>query len=622
MKLFPFSIIRSGQQEFMDDVADSVKSGRHLAAHAPTGIGKTAGVLTPALEYALDNGKTVFFLTPKHTQHIIVVDTLRKVHKKYGVNINAVDIIGKQWMCPHGVKDLSSREFNEFCRSKKKDETCDYYNNTKKTKLSENAREVIAEIRREPVHNEAVKKMCSAKNLCPYEVCIEAGKTANVIVCDYFHLFSPQVRKAFLTKLDKKIEDSIIIVDEAHNLPERVRSLLSSKLTDYMLNRAGKEASSLGSRQLVEDYKNLTKVLKKLCKGMTGRERFVSREEFMEEVKEAVKLSYLELVDEVEGLGEEVLKIPGRFRSYSKSVANFLDTWKGDNVGYARILQKEDNKITVSYNCLDPSLSSRDVFDNAHSCILMSGTLIPLHMYSNLLGLDEARTAEKAYKSPFPRENRLLLLVPSLTTKYNMRSEFMYQKYAKHLRDVISSVPGNIAVFYPAYSILESISRMTGETGKEVIVEKQAMKKEDRGQLYNRLLHARGNGGAVLMAVQAGSFSEGMDYPENLLDAVVIVGLPLERPDLETDALIDYYDFKFERGWDYGYIYPAMNRALQAAGRCIRSETDRGAIILMEERFRWANYRKCFPTDFEFTVTETPAKYLEKFWKKSATSGN
>lgn len=117
-----------------------------------------------------------------------------------------------------------------------------------------------------------------------------------------------------------------------------------------------------------------------------------------------------------------------------------------------------------------------------------------------------------------------------------------------------------------------------------------------------------------MMAVQAGSFSEGLDYADNLLDAVIIVGLPLERPNLETQALIDYYDFKFERGWDFGYIYPAMNRALQAAGRCIRSETDRGAVILLDERFMWGNYRKCFPSDFEFNVTELPEKYLRRFF--------
>jgi len=132
--------------------------------------------------------------------------------------------------------------------------------------------------------------------------------------------------------------------------------------------------------------------------------------------------------------------------------------------------------------------------------------------------------------------------------------------------------------------------------------------------MYNRLTALTNEKGGILAGVQAGSFSEGVDYANNLLDAVIIVGLPLEIPNLEVKSLIEYYDFKFERGWDYGYIYPAMNRALQAAGRCIRSETDRGAIILMDERFRWQNYAKCFPKDFSAIVTELPEKYVAGFF--------
>jgi DNA excision repair protein ERCC-2 len=148
---------------------------------------------------------------------------------------------------------------------------------------------------------------------------------------------------------------------------------------------------------------------------------------------------------------------------------------------------------------------------------------------------------------------------------------------------------------------------------KRVLIERQEMTAQDRRKLHSQLSGARGNGGGVLMGVMAGSLSEGVDYPESLLDAVIVVGLPLEKPDLTTNSLIEYYDFKFGRGWDYGYIYPAVNRALQAAGRCIRSETDRGAIILLDERFRWKNYAKVLP-EADYIVTEEPVKYLRKFF--------
>ncbi|MCJ7478819.1 MAG: hypothetical protein MUP63_01415, partial [Candidatus Nanohaloarchaeota archaeon QJJ-7] len=111
-----------------------------------------------------------------------------------------------------------------------------------------------------------------------------------------------------------------------------------------------------------------------------------------------------------------------------------------------------------------------------------------------------------------------------------------------------------------------------------------------------------------------GSFGEGVDYPGKLMNAVFVVGLPLQRPDLETKSLIDFYDYKFDRGWDYGYAYPAMNRAMQAAGRCIRSKNDEGVIVYMDERYTWGNYRKVFPPEEDFTVTQAPWQEMEKFF--------
>jgi DNA excision repair protein ERCC-2 len=616
MKYFPYPRVRPGQLEFMHDVEKALKKGGNLVAHAPTGIGKTAGVLAPALKHVLSAGKTIFFLTPKHTQHIIVVDTLQRIQKKAAVSVTAVDIIGKQWMCPHKTGDLSSREFNEYCRARKKDETCVQYNNVRRGRLTSRAKEVVDEIKGTVLHNEDLRKLCSKHDLCPYEICVEAGKSADVVICDYFHVFSPPVRKAFLTKLGKDVCDSIIIVDEAHNLPDRVRKLLSHSLSDYSIKRAIKEASTVGYHQLAEDLRDLGGVLRSLGRGLKpGCEAFIVREDFMNKLAEKLRLEYDEFTVDLEALGGEVLKIPGRYRSYSKNISRFLEVWKGPDIGFARILRKLDRGVSLYYKCLDPSVSCGGVFSEASCSVLMSGTLVPLKMYGDVLGLSESKTLERAYQSPFPPENRLALIVPGVTTKYSCRSEYMYDRYARLLSEIISVVSGNVAVFYPAYRLLESVTgRLDSGIGKEFLVERQGMRKDDRRRLFERLVKLHGNGGGVLFGVQAGSFSEGLDYADNLLDCVVVVGLPLERPDLETQALIDYYDFRFERGWDYGYIYPAMNRALQAAGRCIRSERDRGAVVLLDERFKWGNYRKCFPVDFEFIVTEEPQKYLKKFF--------
>ncbi|MDD5111940.1 MAG: ATP-dependent DNA helicase [Candidatus Altiarchaeota archaeon] len=615
--LFPYAIVRGGQEDFLHDVEDAVKSRQLLLAHAPTGIGKTVASLAPALEYALEKQKTILFLTPKHTQHTIVIDTLASINLRHKVNATAVDIIGKRWMCQHNVEDLDSREFNEFCRSKKKDETCAYYNNVRKGRLTDKALEMIAQVRGALMHNEEIVKRCSDKNLCPYEICIEAGKKSNVIICDYFHVFSPKIREAFLGKLEKELEDCILIVDEAHNLPERVRKLLSVNLGDYVLKMAAKEAAVLGRKNLESDLEDIARILKKFARKLgEGDERFVAKDELASAIKEATKTSYDDILASLDALGDEVLKIPNRYRSYARIVYNFLDSWTGEDIGYARILRKTDKGVILSYKCLDPAVSCKPVFDAAHSAVLMSGTLLPLAMYAEVLGLDKKRRREGSYASPFPPENKLGLIVTGMTTKYAKRSDLMYRKYAEAIRHAASYIPGNIAVFHPAYHIMNAIGRelVKHPLNKPLLMERKEMTKGERKELYSRLIRMKDGSGGMLMGVQAGSLSEGVDYPDNMLSAVLIIGLPLERPDLETQALIDYYDVKFQRGWDYGYTYPAMNRALQAAGRCIRSGTDKGAILLMDERYRWANYRKCLPDDYGFRVTENPQEQLEKFF--------
>jgi len=616
MNLFPFKRIREGQREFLEDTRKAIYEGKHLVAHAPTGIGKTAAVMAPSLEYALENNKTIFFITPKHTQHTIVIDTLRRIKRKFRINFIAVDIIGKQWTCPHKVRDLDSREFNEFCRAIKRDERCRYYKNVRKKRLSENTKRIIERIKKEPMHSEEISELCSDNMLCPYEVCVEVGKDATVVVCDYFHIFSPGVRNAFFSKLNKGLQNSILIIDEAHNLPDRIRRLLSYKLSEYSLKRAIKEANFLGYEHLSDDFRDTIKVLRGLGKGMKpGDEKIVDRSEFTNALIEKIGMKYEEFIDTVDDLGEEVLRIPKRYRSYAKTISRFLEMWNEEGMGYARILRR-DNVFSLNYTCLDPSISSRDVFAETYSSISMSGTLLPLNMYSDVLDLKPDRVILREYPSPFPKENKLIILTPGVTTKYSKRGDFMYKKYAQIIFKIIREIPGNVAIFFPAYRVLNSIREhlIKFKPDKDILIERQGMKKDDRLQLYNRLVNSRGNG-ALLLGVQAGSLSEGVDYANNILNGVIVVGLPLEIPSLETKSLIEYYDFKFERGWDYGYIYPAMNRVLQSAGRCIRSETDKGVIVLMDERFKWRNYSKCFPMDFEAIITEVPERYIRRFFE-------
>ncbi len=178
----------------------------------------------------------------------------------------------------------------------------------------------------------------------------------------------------------------------------------------------------------------------------------------------------------------------------------------------------------------------------------------------------------------------------------------------------IRAVKGNAIVFFPSYGMRDHIYDMiSSAVKKHVILENSKMTKEERDNVKDDM-RKRAAEGAVLFGVMGGSFSEGIDLPGDLLNGVIIVGLPLERPNLSIQALIDYYDQRFRRGRDYGYNFPAMIKAMQAAGRCIRTEKDRGVVVFIDERFTWKNYRSIFPKSWEFVVTERPEAEVKKFF--------
>jgi DNA excision repair protein ERCC-2 len=612
VKYFPYDGVRGGQRDFLRDCVDAGKSQKILLAHAPTGIGKTAAALSGALETAIEAGHTIFFLTPKHTQHAIVVDTIQKINARNNMSVKIVDIIGKQWMCPHNVAGLPPREFNEFCRAQKSGENCPYYNNTRRGKTTGKAQKIIKKALSCPLHNEQLVNLCSKHRLCPYEILLEAGKKADIIVCDYYHIFNPKIRRAMLAKLQKNIEETILIVDEAHNLPDRIRSIMSQSISAYTIKHAIKEAKDLGYPDIACQMRALEGLLKKYGrKTPKAGEEYVGKKAFIEDLIREAGVSYDDFTKSAGEVGLQVLKTPKRYRSHSKTLSSFLKTWGESGAGFARILEKDKKNIHLSHKCLDPGIFCAQTFKNCHSATLMSGTLNPLPMYSELLGIPDNRCEHRMYTSPFPEDNKLTIIVPGLTTKYSMRDEGMYRKYSSKISQLLDVIPGNCAIFYPSYTLAQKINDKV-KTDRVILSERQDMKKRERQRIYSNL---SGCERAVLSAVQAGGFSEGVDYPENLLDAVIIVGLPLEKPNLETQALIEYYDLKYGRGWDYGYIYPAMNRTLQAAGRCIRSESDRAAIILLDERYTWINYRRCLPQEANYIISEQPGKYLQRFYK-------
>ena len=619
--LFPHDEPRKVQKAFMMQVKEALKSRNSLLVHAPTGIGKTAAALPPALAYALENKKTVFFLTSRHTQHKIAIDTLQKVREKYGISFLVVDMIGKRNMCSiEGVDALGSAEFSLYCKEMRENGKCEHYSNIKERgKLSFEAQLALKELKdMNVVPVEKLSENCRQHKLCPYEISCMLAKEAAVIIADYNHIINPNIRDSLFKRTGKTMADCIIILDEAHNLPDRCRELLTKSLSTYTMDSAIKETRAMSLNEMADDLVKIRDALSELAAKipLDKTEAKVAKEEFYDRMEKIA--SYEELCGNYKFVAEQVLET--KRKSFAGAVAEFMESWTGPDEAFVRFITRGFNKAgktytELTYRCLDPSLIIKPVAEQCHAMIAMSGTLTPAEMYRDLFGLDAAKTIMAEYSDPFPSENRKNLIVPGTTTKFAARSNKMYEKIAQQAASICNSVPGNSAVFFPSYQILENVyAYFSNACNKTILMEQAGLTKTEKEEMLEKFKQYK-DSGAVLLGVSAGSFGEGIDLMGDYLKSVVVVGLPLARPNLETQELISYYDKKYQRGWDYGYTYPALIKVMQNAGRCIRSETDKGVIAFLDERYKWKRYRDCFPKSWDIEVTEEPHKKIEEFFR-------
>ncbi len=612
--LFPHESIRPIQNDMLQSVKEAIDNKESIVMHAPTGIGKTAATIAPALEYALKNDKTVFFLTSRHTQHKIVIDTLKIIEKKYNEHIVVADIIGKKWLCPTAnTTKISSSDFIEYCKNQREKDLCGQYLKTiNKNKLTTEGKLTYEKARDSIMDSEELMEICETHKVCPYEILIKLASTANIIVADYYYIFNPIIQENFFAKTGKKLEDSIIIVDEGHNLPIRIRELMTNKLSTFIVSRAEKEVQKYGLES-VRDYVDILRgVLGTLSQGV-DREKIVDKEEFISQIEE-----YQQVMASLEFAADDVRD--QQRSSFIGSISSFMDAWlEGEDEGFVRFIEvgqfNNERTITLQKRCLDPALITKPIIKNSHSTILMSGTLSPTVMYKDILGFPSS-TIEKSFESPFPKNNRLTMVVPKTTTKYSARSEEQYKEIAKITAEICNSVPGNTAVFFPSYRVMEDVSSYFNiMCEKTIFSEKPRMNKNDKNSMLESFKKYK-KIGAVLLGVAAANFSEGIDLPGDFLKGVIVVGLPLQPPNLEVKELIKYYETRFGNGWDYGYVLPAITKSMQAAGRCIRSENDKGIVVFLDQRYTWPNYFKCFPTDWDLKITVDYKKATSEFFKQ------
>jgi len=660
--LFPHDTVRDQQDILIDGVLRAIDTRGKLVVHAPTGLGKTAATLAPAIERALALDKVVIFMTSRLTQHALALQTVSRIRQRHNIAIPVVDLIGKKHMCLQpGVDRLGGKEFAEYCKSMREDSICEYYTRLKQNEQpSQATRSVIVQLgNTAPNTPEQVKMICAEEehSLCPYEITMMLAKEARVIIADYSYIFNETIRDNFFRRINRELVDCILVVDEGHNLPERVKDLASERISTFTLRRAATELTKMQQEDHLHHLRSIGDLLQSLGAGlrMGNDESYISRDQFLDGVRHICPPEQL-----IDALNDVATSIREEQKSSScGAIADFLTAWSGDDDGFTRIISLQNDRedrseesvrgtserddgsppaqlslfgvpvipalsrpalpassrpqpLQLSYRCLDPAVITRPVFEAAFATVVMSGTLTPTDMYARLIGIDDA--TQLTLRSPFPTENRINIVVPKTTTKFTTRSVQMYQEIATVCGELLSAIPGNAAIFLPSYKLLGDVRvHIEHLTSKTVFAEHPSFTKEEREDLLLRFKQYKSTG-AVLLGVMGGSFSEGIDLPGDELRAVIIIGLPLGRPDLETKALIAHYDRKFGRGWDYGYTFPAFNKTLQSAGRCIRTETDKGAVIFVDERYSWKRYYDCFPEEWNIAVTTKYVHLLRAFF--------
>ncbi len=614
--LFAHDTIRPVQQDMMQIVQEALATKKHAIIHAPTGIGKTAAVLFPILTHALEKKLTVFYLTSRHTQHKIVLETLAKMREKSGKNIVVADIIGKKWMCLQGgASTMKSHDFTAFCKGLIEGEACEYYLNSKDKKPSMKSLQLIDDmLQGGNCTSEEIVEICRAANICPYEVSMYLAEQANVIIGDYHYIFNQSIRDMFLSRIKKNLEQCIIIVDEGHNLPARLRELLSETLSTITLNRAAKEARDAHDETTAQLLISIKQAIEDFGRELyNGQEKLLTKNDLMQKIQMVENYDIIE--EKLSILANIVRK--DKKTSFAGHVLAFLSSWKGEDTGYARVMSKKSvmgsEAVTIQYTCLDPGIASRDIIEASNGVFMISGTLSPVIMYRDLLSFPkDSMTLE--LPSPFPHSNKLNLIIPRTTTQYKKRDEQQYTDIATICADIISLVPGCVGVFLPSYAILSEISMRLKKTCTKTQFEEQPnMQKNDKEALLEAFKKYK-NSGAVLLGVSSASFAEGIDLP-GVFKAIIVVGIPLQPPDLETQELIKYYDARFSKGREYGYVWPAFTKTVQSAGRCIRSEHDKGVLVFLDERYAWPSYLSCFPSEWQLKIKKEYKAEIEGFFK-------
>ncbi len=593
---FPFEEYREGQYKFMGAVYQTLIKEDILYSIAPTGIGKTVGSLYSALKTINNEVEKIFYLTAKNAGKKIVVDTVNLL-KKNGLICKTTVINSKEAMCLMDKVDCDP----DICPYSK-----GFFN-----RLRDAVHDIF-------VHNDVydmklIKDYGKYHSICPHEFSLELSNYSDLVICDYNYAFDPRVH------LIRYFEDDYyspkLLIDEAHNMVDRSRSMYSCSISKESLINLRKAAN-----KVKPSVRSRIKILLDYIDVFVKDNEIEKAQFFYQDELDDILLNYTEAIT---SKLERVLAENKKFTKRDKvldgyfELLQFVRISEFYNENYKYIIQVIDENIVITLSCLDASNYILDTIKNRVSgVVLFSATLFPVDYYVKLITKGEGKTI--SIPSPFKQSHLGLFVDDSTSTRYRDR-----QRSIGNIIDSIYALAetkiGNYIVFFPSYVYLNMVLEEFNCEDYQMLVQTRNMSLYQRNVMLNEF-NTINDKSKVAFFVLGGSFSEGIDYIGEMLSGVLIVGVAMPQFNKYNELLRNHFDDEFNQGFDYAYTFPGMNKVIQAVGRVIRTNHDIGVAILFDDRYSHAKYKDLFPRNWSHALRIQKGQYLqsylEDFWKK------
>jgi Rad3-related DNA helicase len=600
--IFPYEY-REGQKELAVSVYKTILRKKRLFIQAPTGVGKTLATLFPSLK-AMGEGlhEKIFYLTARTITRTVAADTLDLLRNQK-IRVKSLILTAKEKLC--------------ICEEMECDpEHCPYAKGHF-DRINDAVYDLLLN-GPDSYTREVLLSQADKYRVCPFELSLDLSVWVDVVICDYNYVFDPNVYlKRFFGEGVKGTY--LFLVDEAHNLVERGRSMYSASICKEEILDMKRLVKGMGTplSQTLEKCNRQLLILKRECEGGCQKLSSIS----------GISVQMMNLMSELDRFLEKEKGIPESMKKtltdFYFEVRDFLDICDRLDENYEIYTElRADGTFMLHLYCVRPAENLRLCLDKGVSTIFFSATLLPVNYYKDLL-TGEAEDYAVYAQSSFPVENRLLLIGTDVSSRYTRRGSREYDRMAEYVHRTVQTRKGNYLVFFPSYQMLEQVyERCMLWNDFACIRQDSGMDEAERETFLAQFEEARDQSMAAF-CVMGGIFSEGIDLTSDRLIGALVIGTGLPQVCREREILKEYFDRKGMDGFAYAYLYPGMNKVLQAAGRVIRTQDDRGVILLLDDRFTGAAYRKLFPREWEqhtWCQVDSVSEQLADFWKEDAPS--